>query len=171
MGLLGHKLSKLQMTWLSLAFCHLLIVCFGGFGIPISSFLPPPFDGIISGYSSYSGASAGYGFFSPDIADQIVARVEMRRGDSILCAKLFENNRDEAETRLSGLVMLLSDIDRDDVATKLIAARCFGVVDDLQTVKVSLEYVIVPSLAEYRNGSVEHYRPFYEAEFVRRASQ
>lgn len=163
-------LCFLALTHLSIAASFALIPKLGSHlgKLPMSIALP------LRLYGSVTGGTAGYGFFSPDIAPEVRARFEVvdaagqRRPVSLTGA-----NR-EADLRVGNLVNWqwdLRHLEESLGTNRALAASCAGKIfannPDARRVDVHVEYYDLPRMDRFRAGETPRWVSYYKTSFQR----
>jgi hypothetical protein len=155
------------------AIVHLLLVTFGAFSFSFP--LPPGLGEVVSYYGEMSGASNGYGFFSPGIQSQIRAVFDITDSKNrTITVPIMTGEVREVDLRVGDIIEQFFN-DRVDNPKKyqrvLSASLCgamFGLYPEAQSVRIRLEQLTPLSMEEYRNGATSTLQTIYSAKFVRR---
>jgi hypothetical protein len=160
--------------WISLIVIQFIFVIFGAAqlapSLPILNL--PWLEVPLSFYSEFSGASHGYGFFSPGIYSQIRGVIEVtdRKGLKTKHAITAGLNR-EAELRLNDIVeQFINDFEdpmqfQRSLAASL-AGSTFGKNPQAEKVEVRIEQYAPPSRIAYLNGHRSEWETAYSAKFI-----
>lgn len=121
-------------------------------------------------YGFFSGASAGYSFFAPEIGSELKLKFELM--DSNETDQLEAGSNREAELKIVTLAYLLSDAIEDPKKRQKIAASFAGKIlarhPNAKTVRVVIESYELPSMQDYREGKREDWKFFYQATFAKK---
>jgi hypothetical protein len=129
-------------------------------------------------YGALTGGTAGYGFFSPDIAPEIRARFSVvGPGGQRRAAAITGANR-EADLRVGNLVNSQWDLRRTPESlanNRALAASCAGKIfanhPDAEEVDVQVEFYDLPTMSRYREGVRPRWVPYYRPSFTRPRAQ
>jgi hypothetical protein len=160
--------------WISLILIQFLFVIFGA--AQLAPRLPivdlPYLEVPLSFYSELSGASHGYGFFSPGVYSQIRGVIDIYdRGGKVTSHTLQAGLNREAELRLNDIVeQFINDFEdpmqfQRSLAASL-AGSTFGKNPQAAKVGVRIEQYTPPSRIAYLNGHRAEWEPAYSATFI-----
>lgn len=136
--------------------------------------LPRAAGVVVRLYGALTGGTAGYGFFSPDIAPEVRARFEIvdARGRRHPVSLTGANR--EADLRVGNLVNSQWDLRRTDESlanNRALAASCAGKIfarhADAVAVDVQVEYYDLPLMEDFRTGASGRWVAYYRTSFTR----
>lgn len=137
-------------------------------GLPIAVALPLRLFGAIT------GGTAGYGFFSPDIAPEIRATFQIVLASGERRPVPLTGANREADLRVGNLVNSQWDLRKteESLATnRALAASCAGKIfarhPEAQVVDVQVEYYDLPPMDRYRTGAIPRWVGYYSTSFTR----
>lgn len=156
-----------------LAFVHLTMVTLSAFSINFP--LPPGVSEVLNYYGEMSGAAGGYGFFAPGVQSQIRAVFDITdsQNRTVTMPSLTGEVR-EVDLRMGDIIeqFFNEHIDNPKKYQRVLSASLcgamFGKHPDAQSVRIRLEQLTPPSMAEYRNGGTSTWKKIYSAKFVKR---
>lgn len=129
-------------------------------------------------YGAITGGTAGYGFFSPDIAPEIRARFEVITTDGTRRPVSLTGANREADLRVGNLVNSQWDLRRTAESisnNRALAASCAGKIlaryPEANRVDVQVEYYDLPSMDRFRGGATARWAPYYATSFTRAPGQ
>lgn len=153
-----------------LVFClfHFALVFLGAMRLSDSwcpAFLAEP----LSLYGRLTGAGSGYGFFAPNVPDQVIARItgvdDKGRTEEV---EVGAGGR-ELDFRASSMLFLFVKVDEPDLLARSLAAYSLGMNPAEEKVTVVLGFYRVPRMTAYRYGETPRFDEFYRAVFMRTA--
>lgn len=168
-------LSKTKgRMWIGLILVQFVFVFFGAAQIPLAlPILHMPYLEIpLSFYSEMSGASHGYGFFSPGVYSQIRSVIDIYDNDGRKTTKSIDAglNR-EAELRLNDIVEQFINEFEDPVQFQRslaasLAGSIFAKHESAKKVDVRIEQYTPPSRIAYLHGHRSLWEQVYSAKFI-----
>lgn len=127
-------------------------------------------------YGAITGGTAGYGFFSPDIAPEIRATFQVVLANGQRRPEPLTGANREADLRVGNLVNSQWDLRRTEESlanNRALAASCAGKIfarnPDARVVEVNVEYYDLPTMERYRTGAAPRWVPYYTTTFTRPA--
>ena len=162
--------------WLAAAAGHLVLVTLGAGSINLGELGLP--GRALDEYGSVSGASSGYGFFSPGVGFQLGARFDIvDRGGVATHASLATGTSHEADIRVGNIIdqfgRVEDDEDDEEGAARVrralaasLAGKMFGRHPEAAAVVVRLETFEPVSMEAWRDGQRPRWNPLYTAKFV-----
>ena len=165
-------------TWIALILVQFIFVIFGAAQIP--PHLPilnlPYLEIPLSFYSEMSGASHGYGFFSPGVYSQIRSVIDVYDSDGKKTTQSIDAglNR-EAELRLNDIVEQFINEFEDPVQFQRslagsLAGSVFAKNSSAEKVNVRIEQFTPPSRVAYLHGHRAEWEQVYSAKFIHRSA-
>lgn len=126
-------------------------------------------------YDALSGAGDSYSFFAPTAGPQLRVRFTVCTPEGTCSDATLETGKSrEVSLRLgeiAGTVYIVAN--RTDLRRAFLgalAASRFGAHPEASRVQVSIEEWVMPTMAEYRDGSRPRWHRLYDATFVRAPS-
>lgn len=170
--------ERSRRLWLAAAAGHLVLVTLGASAVSLPELGLP--GRALDEYGALSGASSGYGFFTPGVSFQLGARFDVidRDGRS-KSASLATGASHEADIRVGNIIDQFGSVGDDDdeeetdrvrrsLAASL-AGKMFARNPEAAAVVVRLETFAPLSMEAWRGGERPRWRPLYTAKFVRQA--
>jgi hypothetical protein len=146
---------------------HLLLVACGAAG-----FAPWKHGGFaghcVSLYGHLTGSSNSYGFFAPNVANQLITTVtaEDVRGDRRVMQ--FGGGGTETDRRVSTMMMVFANAKCPQMHGLSLAAYTLGKNPAARTVIVGICQRRLPTMAEYRQGERPDLEEIYRGAYGRR---
>lgn len=165
--------ERCRRLWLAAVAGHLVLVTLGASTLSLRELGIP--GRALDRYGVLSGASSGYGFFTPGVTSQLGARFDVidRDGRST-SASLATGASHEADIRVGNIIDQFAsagdDEDDEDLRRSLaasLAGKMFARNPAATAVVVRLETFTPASMEEWRRGERPRWRPRYKAKFVR----
>lgn len=165
--------ARLQLG-LALVVIHLSLVAFGISEIEFDS--KKPLGKAFAVYGDLTGASAGYGFFSPGVESQLRAQFDVTKADkSTRTIQLEEGMNSEAFIRTGDIIekyyQAFDEEDSDDMQRDLsasLAASVFGRFPTATDVRVRIDEFSTVSMNDYREGKRPEWKNLYTAHFSKK---
>ena len=150
--------------------CHLLII---GAGVVPPSIFPRKFVSYFLGpYARLTGAGASYGFFSPNVGNQLrVSFLATLNSGQVTEVKLEDTVSKEAAVRVGNMFRLLAQVfenkqlRRSTLAS--LSTHIFNSKPDVVRVQAIVHLYEVPSLWQIPLGHKIVSRPVYEVTFMK----
>ena len=169
--------ERSRRLWLAAAAGHLVLVTLGASAVSLPELGLP--GRALDEYGALSGASSGYGFFTPGVSFQLGARFDVIDRDGHgKSASLATGASHEADIRVGNIIDQFGSIGDDDeegadrvrrsLAASL-AGKMFARNPEAAAVVVRLETFAPASMEAWRGGERPRWRPLYTAKFVRQA--
>ena len=119
-------------------------------------------------YGAMTGADSGYGFFAPAVGSPSRATFTMTDASGRTWTDVLDGGANgEARLRVGSILSSAAFPElRDDLVASW-AGKMFGRHPDAREVVVRIEVHDMPSMEEYRRGDRPHWRPAYQATFLR----
>jgi len=106
----------------------------------------------VAPYGAYTGAATGYGFFAPNVPRARRIRVRVLCGDQWTFVEApLEGS--ESRLRLMTITSLLMQKEMEESVAASWAAFAFGKFPCAQAALVEVDYYMIPTIQEYRQGS------------------
>lgn len=162
--------------WISLILIQFAMVIFGAAQSQLNRYLPilnlPEVEIPLSFWSELSGASHGYGFFSPGVYSQIRGVIDIYDRDGNLSSQpIHAGLNREAELRLNDIVeQFINDFEDPMQFQRSLAASFAGLTfaknPEASKVGVRIEQYTPPSRIAYLNGHRADWELAYSAKFI-----
>jgi hypothetical protein len=120
-------------------------------------------------YAELSGALGNYRFFSPNVADPVVADIELSRAGKRRWHIEIGRGATELDFRQSTAMIYLAGIGLPNLQSRIVAAWALGLHRECDTAYVKLGHRVTPTMAAYRAGRRPYNEFYYEAEYKRRS--
>jgi hypothetical protein len=144
-----------------------LVTC-GAFNIPLS-FNSGLVTKVLLSYTNWTGANNGYGFFSPGIPSQIIAKITSFNRSGEKSVEQLGTGKEEIDLRISTMLFLLDKVDVPNLTSRALAAYTFGHDPEVKQVNVTFSRYIVPSMKDYRQGKQPYLDDFYTSDYALKA--
>jgi hypothetical protein len=155
--------TALQATGL---FFHFAIVFYGAATVHVKQRADNA-STLLVNYRILTGAGEGYGFFSPDVPNQIVATAKYIDESDREITENFGFVKREAELRLNSLMYAFRKLETYDLQARCLAAYVLGHQPQANQVEITLSEFEVPSMKEFRLGERPRPQEFYRGTFAR----
>lgn len=121
-------------------------------------------------YTRLTGAGAGFGFFSPNIGNEVRIRFEIRKGNGeVEHLTLQDLGNEETNARVGNMIRLIAkSFDKDKVVRSLaasFAAYIFHTRPDAKSVKLTTLVYNLPDHRSYNAGARGFEKQIYSATF------
>lgn len=121
-------------------------------------------------YTRLTGAGAGFGFFSPNIGNEVRVRFEIKRKDgTIEHLTLQDLGNEETNARVGNMIRLIAkSFDKDKVVRSLaasFAAYIFHSRPDAESVKLTTVVYHLPDHRSFNAGAEAFEKQIYSATF------
>lgn len=120
-------------------------------------------------YAELSGASGNYRFFSPNVADPVVADIVLTRRGKRMWHVAIGRHVSELDLRQSTAMVYLTSLGLPNLQSRIVAAWALGLHRECDTANVKLGINRTPTMARYRAGDRPWVEFYYEAEYQRRS--
>lgn len=123
-------------------------------------------------YGKWMGATATYGFFSPEIPREIVFDFEIQYGDGRVEVKTLQDTTNhEVRARVGNILRLFAkNFKKKEILRSLaasITASMFEAYPDAERIQIRGRLHQFPSMEEFRKGERAKYKQVYAATFRR----
>lgn len=123
-------------------------------------------------YGKWSGATATYGFFSPEIPREIVFDFKITRADgSVQTTRLQDTTNNEVRARVGNILRLFAkNFKKKEILRSLaasITASMFEAYPDAERIEIRGQLHRFPSMEAFRGGERASFVPVYAATFRR----
>lgn len=167
-GIVAMQATVRQKIATAFVVAHVLLVACGAAG-----FYPGKDAGLLGKcftiYGHFTGSSNGYGFFSPNVADQLVTRVTAEDFRGVRRVKQFGGRDTETDRRISTMMMVFANINNPQLHGLSLAAYTLGRNPSARTVTVAIYHRCLPTMAEYRQGERPSLEEIYRGTYGRRS--
>src|SRR5262249_49421358 len=120
-------------------------------------------------YCGLTGSAASYGFFSPEVPDQVMADVTYLYPSGGVRTERVGAGGAETELRVVSMMFAYAKTAADKMDGRSLAAYALGRAPSAEQVAVSLSYHRTPSMADFCQGAVASRDEFYRGVFARRS--
>jgi hypothetical protein len=127
--------------------------------------VPPLFQTPVIYYLAMTGGHP-YNFFSPDIPTQTLVNCYITEKDNKVDTLTFDKNTNTFELRLNYLFQLLDNNEDMETATQIASDYCFRTFINAESVHVSIDKFIVPSIQAYKQGKKATLSELYTQTFT-----
>jgi len=121
----------------------------------------------LENYRVLTGAGEGYGFFSPNLPNQLIADAWYTDSSGHGVIAHFGLPGREVDLRIGTLMYAFRKLETYDLMARNFAAYVLGHHPGTKTVKITLSEYVVPSMSEFIRGERPHIQEFYSGEFIR----
>jgi hypothetical protein len=146
---------------------HLLLVACGAAG-----FAPWKNGGFaghsVSLYGHLTGASNSYGFFAPNVANQLITTVTAEDVQGNRRVVEFGGGGTETDRRISTMMMVFANAKCPQMHGLSLAAYILGKNPTARTVSVEIYQRRLPTMADYRQGERPYLEEIYRGAYGRR---
>ena len=121
-------------------------------------------------YLHLAGIEAGYGFFAPNVPNAYRLQIELLDGTNVVQRGLLTARRGETDLRLASLLDALGRYPAGGVRNiifELMAQAIFQEHPETAEVRLRIEAIKMPALAEFTPGRMPSYEPVYAYDFRR----
>jgi len=118
-------------------------------------------------YSELSGAAGNYRFFSPNVADPVVADIVLSRHGERRWHIAIGRGASEFDFRQSTAMIYLTTLHVPNLQARIVAAWALGLHRECDTASVKLGVRRTPTMARYRAGDRPWDEYYYEVEYKR----
>ena len=125
---------------------------------------------LIRTYLHAAGIETGYGFFAPNVPAALRLNAELHTADGAIHTQLLAGDSSETGLRLASFLDALGRTRADDIRDAMfqfIAKAMFDEHGDASRVRLGLEKITPPTLAEFREGKETAYELVCLYEFKR----
>lgn len=124
-------------------------------------------DHLVDVYAGWTGANNSYGFFSPRISPQVIARATLqvehneRREQFVSVSQAFD-------FRTTSMLSWFIQMDADRLLTRVLAAYWLGREPNATRVDITLSQYVLPSMPNWRRGDRPREVEVRRASFLRK---
>ena len=152
---------------------HFTVMALGMAKVHVASM--PFIEQTIFWYSRVTGAGGGFGFFSPDIPQEVMLSFDVETDDGkTVHTTLQEMTVPEVRFRLGNMIRLMMKTYKNERVVRSIAAslasRVFMQYPNAKTVTLEASIHEFPSMDQYREGKRTELKKIYTVQFGRKKS-
>jgi hypothetical protein len=157
-----------RALWLSLAALHLVVIALSAFTV---EFGPGLLRAAIDLYGTWTGATAVYAYFAPEVGTGGRVRFHVIDHSGHSTEFNLAANHHELDLRLILVGVSHETPKANLLVARSLAALAFAEIADAERVTVRFEGYALPTIAEARNGRQGEWTLAYSAEFSRNGSE
>jgi hypothetical protein len=120
-------------------------------------------------YGDFTGSRYSYGFFAPNIPNQVLAVVTSSNEEGVDTVEVLGAGTGEIDHRMATMMTFFTVVETDDLHAVSLAGYAFGRHPEAAEVAVSLRCYKIPSMQDYRQGVRPSADEYYRGVFARRA--